>query len=102
MRANPGNMAGMMRKMQKMQKEMQKEQAELETREFTAASSDDLVKITMTGKRAITDLQIDPKVIDPEDPEMLQDLIIQATNQVLTEIETTTEKTMGKYTRGLM
>ncbi|QFG47023.1 YbaB/EbfC family nucleoid-associated protein [Lapidilactobacillus dextrinicus] len=102
MRANPGNMAGMMRKMQKMQKEMQKEQAELEAREFTATSSDDLVQVTMTGDRHITDLTIDPKVIDPEDPEMLQDLMIQAVNQVLKDIDTTTEKTMGKYTRGLM
>lgn len=102
MRGNPGNMAGMMKKMQKMQKQVQQAQSELEQREFVGKASDDLVQVTMNGKREVTDMKIDPKVIDPDDPEMLQDLIIQATNQVLNDIEKTTEQTMGQYTRGLM
>ncbi|MFD1466419.1 YbaB/EbfC family nucleoid-associated protein [Lapidilactobacillus mulanensis] len=102
MRANPGNMGNMMRKMQKMQKEMQSAQAELEVKEYTSTSADDLIKVTMTGKHEIKDISIDAKVIDPDDPEMLQDLLIETLNQVLTEVDQDTENTMGKYTRGLM
>lgn len=101
MRGN-GNMAGMMKKMQKLQKEMQAAQAQLDEKPFVGKSSDDLVQVTMNGKREIQDLQIDPKVIDPDDPDMLQDLLIQAFNQVLQTVDHETEQTMGKYTRGLM
>ncbi|GEL13049.1 hypothetical protein FC15_GL000005 [Lapidilactobacillus concavus DSM 17758] len=102
MRANPGNMANMMRKMQKMQKEMKAAQAALEVKEYTQTSADDLVKVTMTGQHRLTDVTIDPKVIDPDDPDMLQDLLIETINQVLSDVDEDTEKTMGQYTRGLM
>ncbi|MFD1411828.1 YbaB/EbfC family nucleoid-associated protein [Lapidilactobacillus gannanensis] len=97
-----GNMAGMMKKMQKLQKEMQVAQAQLDEKAFVGKSSDDLVQVKMNGKREIQDLQINPKVIDPDDPDMLQDLLIQAFNQALATVDHETEQTMGKYTRGLM
>ena len=97
-----GNMAGMMKKMQQLHKEMQVAQAQLDEKAFVGKSSDDLVQVTMNGKREIQDLQINPKVIDPDDPDMLQDLLIQAFNQALATVDHETEQTMGKYTRGLM
>ncbi|WP_261806710.1 YbaB/EbfC family nucleoid-associated protein [Lapidilactobacillus luobeiensis] len=102
MRGNPGNMAGMMKKMQKLQKEMQAAQSQLEVAEFTGKAANDYVTITMNGKREVKDLQIKPEVIDPDDPDMLQDLLIEALNNVLQTIDQQTEQTMGKYTRGLM
>ncbi|MFC6314060.1 YbaB/EbfC family nucleoid-associated protein [Lapidilactobacillus achengensis] len=102
MRGNPGNMAGMMKKMQKLQKEMKAAQAQLDETEFTGQSANDYVTIKMNGKREVTDLTIKPDVIDPDDPDMLEDLVIEAINNVLQTVDQQTEQTMGQYTRGLM
>ena len=63
--------------------------------------SNDLVKVVFTGNRRMKDLQINEGVVDPEDTEMLQDLVIMAVNDALAKIDVETEKTMGKYTKGL-
>jgi DNA-binding YbaB/EbfC family protein len=96
-----GNMQGMMKQMQKMQKEMVKNQEILNNTEFTGEATNQLVKVTFTGDRHMKDISINEGVVDPEDTEMLQDLIIMAVNDALSKIETETEKTMGKYTKGL-
>lgn len=97
----PGNMAGMMKQVQQMQKEMTAAQAELDATSFVGKASEDLVEVTFNGKHEITDMKIDPKVIDPEDPDMLQDLLIMAINDAEKNIAETTEKKMGKYAKGI-
>lgn len=97
----PGNMAGMMKQVQKMQKDMAVAQKEIEETSFVGVSADELVKVTFNGKHMVTDLSIDPKVIDPEDPDMLQDLLIMAINDGEKKIEETTESKLGKYAKGL-
>ena len=96
-----GNMQGMMKQVQKMQKEMVQAQDKLNETEFTGAATNDLVKVVFTGNRRMKDLQINEVVVDPEDTEMLQDLVIMAVNDALAKIDVETEKTMGKYTKGL-
>ena len=96
-----GNMQGMMKQVQKMQKEMVQAQDKLNETEFTGAATNDLVKVVFTGNRRMKDLQINEGVVDPEDTEMLQDLVIIAVNDALAKIDVETEKTMGKYTKGL-
>ncbi|MBO0460366.1 MULTISPECIES: YbaB/EbfC family nucleoid-associated protein [Enterococcus] len=96
-----GNMQGMMKQVQKMQKEMGQAQEKLNETEFTGSSTNDLVKVVFTGNRRMKDIQIKEEVVDPEDTEMLQDLIVMAVNDVLEKIDTESEKTMGKYTKGL-
>lgn len=96
-----GNMQGMMKQMQKMQKEMVKAQDELNAKEFTGSSTNDLVTVTFTGDKTMKAMDINPELIDPEDPEMLQDMIVLAVNDAITKITKETDRTMGKYTKGL-
>lgn len=96
-----GNMQGMMKQVQKMQKEMGAAQETLNAKEFVASSVNDLVTVTMNGERKVLDLVIKPDVIDPEDPEMLQDLVLTTVNDALAKVEAETAATMGKYTQGL-
>ena len=94
----PGNMQSMIRKAQKMQEEMAKLQHELEEREFEATSGGGAVSVKMLGKRELTSVVIDKEVIDPEDKEMLEDLVMAAVNGVLAEIEKVSSEEMGKVT----
>lgn len=96
-----GNMQGMMKQMQKMQKEMGKAQEELNQTEFVGSATNDLVKVTFTGDKTVKAITIDPELIDPEDPDMLQDMILVAVNDGIQKINQATEQTMGKYTKGL-
>ena len=94
-------MQGMLQKVQKMQAEMQKVQAELQARTFESTSGGGAVKVTVTGKKELTGVVIDPQVVDPEDVEMLQDLILAAVNEALHQVDTVTEAEMNKVTGGL-
>ncbi|WP_461214416.1 YbaB/EbfC family nucleoid-associated protein [Lacticaseibacillus sp. GG6-2] len=96
-----GNMQGMMQKMQKMQKQMVADQEELNATEFTAKSASDMVTVTFTGDKKLKDIQIKPEAIDPDDPDMLQDLVIEAVNAAMADIDQQTQQKMGKYSRGL-
>ena len=96
-----GNMQGMMKQVQKMQKEMVKAQEALNEKEFVGESTNSYVKVHGTGDKKITEIIIDPAIIDSEDPEMLQDLIVMAVNDIITKIEVETEAVMGKYTKGM-
>ncbi|WP_186576832.1 YbaB/EbfC family nucleoid-associated protein [Aquibacillus kalidii] len=96
-----GNMNKMMKQMQKMQKDMMKAQEDLQEMAFEATAGGGMVKITANGKKEITDIQIKEEVVDPDDIEMLQDLILAATNEVLKEVEEKTNETMGQFTKGL-
>lgn len=96
-----GNMQGMMKQVQKMQKDMTKAQEALNAQEFVGEATNGYVKATFTGDRKMTGLAITPDILDPEDPEMVQDLVMMAVNDALGKIEKETEKTMGKYTKGM-
>lgn len=96
-----GNMQGMMKQMQKMQKDMTKAQEELNQKEFTGEATNQLVLATFTGERKMKDIIIKEEIVDPEDVDMLQDLILMAVNDGLSKVEKETEATMGKYTKGL-
>ena len=96
-----GNMQGMMKQVQKMQKQMMEAQEGLNAQEFTGVSQSDMVSVTMNGKRQVLSVEIKPEAVDPDDVELLQDLVVMAVNDALTQVEKTTEKTMGRFTNGL-
>lgn len=96
-----GNMGNMMKQMQQMQKKMMKAQDELNEKTFEASAGGGMVTATASGKKEITDIQIKEEVVDPEDIEMLQDLVITAVNDVMTQVDEETNETMGKFTKGM-
>ncbi|KUF37285.1 MULTISPECIES: YbaB/EbfC family nucleoid-associated protein [Lysinibacillus] len=96
-----GNMQGMMKKMQKMQKEMMEAQEALNAEQFEGVAGGGMVKVTVSGQREVVSVNLDEAVVDPEDIEMLQDLIVIATNEALKKVEEKTNSTMGKFTQGL-
>jgi len=96
-----GNMGNMMKQMQKMQKKMAQAQEELFEMSFEATAGGGMVTVIANGKKEITDVQIKEEVVDPDDVEMLQDLIIAATNDVLKQVDEKTADSMGQFTKGL-
>ena len=93
-----GGMGGgnMMKQAQKMQEEFMKMQQELESKEFTSTVGGGAVKATMIGTRALKSIEIDPSAVDPDDVEMLQDMIVAAVNDALKKGEETRESEMAK------
>ncbi len=96
-----GGMGNLMNQMQKLQEDMEKTQAALEDEEITVTAGGGVVKLTMTGKRKVHSLEIDPEIIDPDDVEMLQDIIMAAVNDALDQVEKLQEDRMGGLTNGL-
>lgn len=96
-----GNMGNMMKQMKKMEKQMAEEQKVMEAKTFDGVSPDELVKVTFSGKRQMMDMTIDPQAIDPDDPDMLSDLVLAAVNDALTKIDEEGQQTLGKYTNKL-
>ncbi|GGD02884.1 hypothetical protein N780_15245 [Pontibacillus chungwhensis BH030062] len=96
-----GNMNNMMKQMQKMQKKMMKAQEELHEMSFEATAGGGVVKVVANGKKEITDVEIQEDVVDPDDVDMLQDLILAATNDVLKQVDDKTNDTMGQFTKGM-
>lgn len=97
----PGNMNNLMKQAQRMQRKLEEQAKEMETREFTSAAGGGAVKVTVTGKREVTKVEIDPEAVDPEDVEMLEDLIVAATNEALRQVETAQAEQMGSITGGM-
>ena len=97
----PGNMNNLMKQAQKMQKQMEESQKELETKEFTATAGGGAVEVTVSGKKEITKVKLAEEVVDPDDIEMLEDLIMAATNEALRKVEEETAAMMSKLTGGL-
>ena len=95
------NMNQMIKQAQKMQDQITELQEDIEARDFTATAGGGAVEVTLTGKKVIKSLTLKPEVVDPEDIEMLQDLIISAVNEAVSNIETTTEAEMSKITGGV-
>ena len=92
------NMNNMMKQAQKMQKEMKKKQEELEQQEFEASAGGGAVTVKITGKKEVVSIQINEDVVDPDDVEMLQDLIMAAVNEGIRTAEDTVNKEMEKVT----
>ena len=97
----PGNMNNLMKQAQKMQKQMEENQKALEEKEFTAASGGGAVEVTITGKKEVVKVKLAEEVVDPDDIEMLEDLIMAATNEALRKMEAETTAAMSKLTGGL-
>jgi DNA-binding YbaB/EbfC family protein len=101
-----GAMGGMrqndlMKQAQKMQEEMLRTQEELENRIYTSSAGGGAVTAEVSGKRLITSLTIDPEAVDPEDVEMLQDMIVAAVNEALRQVEEDNAKMLGRLTGGM-
>lgn len=97
----PGNMNNMMKQMQKMQKQMEDMQKELDERTLEATSGGGAVKAVMNGKKELLELNIDNEIIDPDDKEMLEDLIIACVNTAIKQVEEMQTKEMSKFTGGI-
>ncbi len=95
------NMNSMIRQAQKMQDQITELQEDIEAREFTATAGGGAVEVVVSGKKIIKTLTIKPEVVDPEDIEMLQDLVISAVNEAVNQVEQTTEDEMSKITGGV-
>ncbi len=96
-----GNMNKMMKQMQKMQKEMAKAQEELGEQRIEGTAGGGMVTVIMTGHKEVVDVNIKEEVVDPEDVEMLQDLVLAATNDALKKVDELTNQKMGKFTQGM-
>ena len=92
----PGNMSDMLKKAQKMQEEMASAQAELEEREYEISAGGGAVTLKINGKREILSLDISPEIVDPDDVEMLSDILIAAINEGIKKVDTTAEAEMSK------
>ena len=97
----PGNMNNLMKQAQRMQRQMEEGQKELETKEFSATAGGGAVEAVVSGKKEILRLTLSQEVVDPEDVEMLQDLIMAAVNEALRKAEEASSELMGRMTGGL-
>ena len=96
-----GNMQQLMRQAQKMQQDMQKKQAELNESTFTAQAGGGMVTVTVYGTKELKSIELTPEIVDPDDVEMLQDLIVAGVNAAIKEANETVEREMGKLTGGM-
>jgi DNA-binding YbaB/EbfC family protein len=97
----PGNMNNLMKQAQRMQRQMEESQKELAEKEFTATAGGGAVEITVSGSKEITKVHIDPDAVDPDDVEMLEDMIVAAANEAMKKVDEETQKAMGGLTGGL-
>lgn len=97
----PGNMNNLMKQAQKMQRQMEETTKELESREYSASAGGGAVTVTVSGKKEITSVKLAEEVVDPDDIEMLQDLIMAATNEALRKMEEESSAAVAKLTGGL-
>ncbi|MBP1944612.1 DNA-binding YbaB/EbfC family protein [Bacillus luteolus] len=96
-----GNMQKMMKQMQKMQKDMAKAQEELAVKTIEGTAGGGMVTVVVNGQKEVIDVNIKPEVVDPDDIDMLQDLVLAATNDALKKMEDLTNDTMGQFTKGM-
>lgn len=99
--AMPGNMNNLMKQAQKMQRQMEETTKTLEDKEYTATSGGGAVSVTVSGKKEVTSVKLSQEVVDPEDIEMLEDLIMAATNEAFRQMEEESSSAMAKLTGGL-
>ena len=97
----PGNMANLMKQAQKMQRQMEEQAKEMETKEFTATAGGKAVEVTVSGTKKVLSLKLDEEAVDPEDVEMLEDLIVAALNEALEKVDAESSSAMSKLTGGM-
>ena len=96
-----GNQAAMMKQVQKMQQEMLRMQEEMENKTYSASTGGGMVTASVNGKHEVVDLQINPDAVDPDDVEMLQDMIIGAVNEAMRAADADSANNMSRLTGGL-
>ena len=101
MGGGPQNMQNMLRQAQKMQESIEAKEAELEEKEYVVTSGGGMVEITVKGNREIQAVGINPEVVDPEDVEMLEDMLVAAFNEAMRQIDEESERELEKVTGGL-
>ena len=97
----PGNMSNLMKQAQRMQRQMEESAKELETAELTATAGGGPVEVTVPGKKEVTKVKLDPEAVDPDDVEMLEDVIMAAVNEALRKADEASAANMAKLTGGL-
>ena len=97
----PGNMNNLMKQAQKMQRQMEENQKALEEKEFTAAAGGGAVEVTVSGKKEVQKVKLQEEVVDPDDVEMLEDLLVAAVNEALEKVDAETTSAMSKFTGGM-
>lgn len=97
----PGNMANLMKQAQKMQRQMEEQAKEMETKEFTATAGGGAVEATVSGTKKVLSLKLDEEAVDPDDVEMLEDLIVAALNEALEKVDVESSSAMSKLTGGM-
>lgn len=97
----PGNMNNLMKQAQKMQRQMEENQKALEEKEFTATAGGGAVEVTVSGKKEVTKIKLSEEVVDPDDIEMLEDLIMAAVNDAFGKMEEESQSAMAKLTGGM-
>ena len=101
MGGGPQNMQSMIKQAQKMQEDITKKQAEIDEMEFTASVGGGAVEVVMSGKKELKAITIKPEAVDPDDIEMLEDLVAAAVNATVKQVDETAEAEMGKLTGGM-
>lgn len=99
--AQGGGQMAMMKKIQEMQAQLEQKQAEIEASEFTASAGGGAVEVTVTGAHEVKDIKMQPDVVDPDDIDMLSDLIIAATNEAMKKADDAMEQAMNAAKSGL-
>ena len=94
----PGNMNNIMKQAQRMQRQMEETTKELEEKEYTAAAGGGAVTVTVSGKKEVVSIKLSEEVVDPDDIEMLQDLIVAATNEAFRQMEAANSEAMSRLT----
>ena len=97
----PGNMTNLMKQAQRMQRQMEEKTKELEEKEYTATVGGGVVTVTVSGKKEVVSVKIAPEAVDPDDVEMLEDLIVAATNEAFRQMEEDSAAAMAKLTGGM-
>ena len=97
----PGNMNNLMKQAQRMQRQMEEAQKELEEKEVTATAGGGAVEVTVSGKHEVTKIKLSEEVVDPDDIEMLEDLIMAATNEAFRKLDEESQSSMAKNTGGM-
>jgi DNA-binding YbaB/EbfC family protein len=97
----PGNMGNLMKQAQRMQKQMEDKTKELEEKEWEASAGGGAVTVKVSGKKEIASVKLSKEVVDPDDIEMLEDLIVAAANEALRKMEEESSAVMGQITGGL-
>ncbi len=97
----PGNMNNIMKQEQRKQRQMEEQQKALEEASFTAKAGGGAVEVTVTGKKEVTAVKLSPEAVDPDDVEMLEDLIMAAINEAMKQAEEASNAAMSKMTGGL-